>query len=166
MATARRIRWFWLALGLVAADRVTKLAIEMWTPLTFRRTIIPGVVTLVHTRNPGIAFGLLADADSRWFPALLVAVSIAVICFFAWLLATGRAGGRRTQAGLALILGGAVGNLIDRLAHGGVTDFLEVRLGSFRWPAFNVADSAITIGAAMIVLDLLLSRERRESRKA
>lgn len=158
MAGWERNRWFWLALAIVGFDRATKTAIELGTPEGFHRAIIPGFIHLVHSRNPGIAFGLLADSSSQWLTALLIVSSVAVIGVLSWLLATDRAGGRRSHAGLALILGGAAGNLIDRLLHGSVTDFFEVRLGSFHWPAFNVADSAITIGAALVVLDLLLSR--------
>jgi len=73
----------------------------------------------------------------------------------------GRAGGSLAQAGLALILGGAAGNSVDRLMHGGVTDFLEVRLGTYRWPAFNAADSAISIGAALVVIELLFGGRHR-----
>ena len=158
MGGPARLRWFWLSLAIVAADRATKYASESYTAEGFRRVLVPRVVTLVHTHNPGIAFGLFADANSKWLTATLVASTALVIALLAWLLATGRAAGWRNQAGLALILGGAAGNLIDRLLRGSVTDFFEVRLGSYHWPAFNVADSAITIGAALVVLDLLLSR--------
>ncbi len=158
MAAATRIRWFWLSLGIVVADRATKLAIERHTPEGFHRTIIPRVIYLVHSHNPGIAFGIFAEAESKWLRALLIATSIVVIGILSWLLATARAGGLRSRVGLALILGGAAGNLIDRLLRGSVTDFFEVWLGSYHWPAFNVADSAISIGAALVVLDLLLGR--------
>jgi len=157
MAGLGRLRWFWLSLGIVAGDRATKAAIEAYTAEDFHRAVIPGLVYLVHSRNPGIAFGLLAELDSKWLTAVLIASSAAVIGLLSWLLAADRAGGP-TRVGLALILGGALGNLIDRLLHGNVTDFFEVRLGSFRWPAFNVADAAITIGAALLVLELLFSR--------
>ena len=78
-----------------------------------------------------------------------------MIAVLVWLLLTGRAGGALAQSGLALILGGAAGNALDRVIHGGVTDFLEVRLGTYVWPAFNVADSAISIGAALVLIELL-----------
>ncbi len=158
--------WFWLSLVIVAADRATKAAIEAYTPENYHEALVPGLVNLVHSHNPGIAFGLLADLDSKWLSVLLVASSVAVIGLLSWLLAADRAGGRRSQAGLALILGGAAGNLIDRLLRGSVTDFFEVRLGSFHWPAFNVADSAITIGAVLVVLELLLGRRRPTGEKA
>ncbi len=165
MGNSKSTRWFWLSLLIVAADRATKLAIEAYTPKSFRRVLIPDVVTLVHSHNPGIAFGLFADVGSKWFITLLIAGSAGVILLLAWLLATGRVGSRTTAAGLALILGGAAGNLIDRLMHGSVTDFFEVRLGSYHWPAFNLADSAITIGAVLAVLELLFARRHPNSQK-
>ena len=155
MAGVSRTRWLWLSLGIVVADRASKFAIEWYTPEAFRRTIVRSFIYLVHTRNPGIAFGLLADGAAKWLPWMLSAISAAVIAVLVWLLAAGRAGGRLGQSGLALILGGAAGNLVDRLLHGTVTDFLEVWFGSYRWPAFNVADSAISIGAVLVALELL-----------
>jgi signal peptidase II len=166
MASSASARWFWLSLAILAADRATKAVVEAYTPENYRRVLIRGLVTLVHNHNPGIAFGLLADIASKWLTASLVAGSLAVIVLLCWLLATERAGGRRSQAGLALILGGAAGNLLDRLLRGGVTDFFEVRLGSYHWPAFNVADSAITIGAVLVLLELLFARRHPAEKKA
>ncbi len=128
---------------------------ERFTPEYYRRPLIPGLVTLVNSRNPGIAFGLFADHDSKWLATLLIVVTFGVIALLGWLLATGRAGGRLSETGLALILGGALGNLVDRVLFGRVTDFIELQLGRFRWPAFNLADSAITIGAVLIAWELL-----------
>ena len=126
MAAARRLRWLWLVAAVVVADRATKLAIELYTPEAFRRALIPRVAYLVHSRNPGIAFGIFADAESKWLPALLVATSVVVIGVLAWLLAAERIRGGAKRIGLELILGGALGNVIDRLLHGSVTDFLEL----------------------------------------
>ena len=78
-----------------------------------------------------------------------------IVILLCWLLAAGHAGGATSQAGFALIAGGAAGNLLDRLLHGGVTDFLELHAGRFFWPAFNLADSAITVGAVLVALELL-----------
>jgi len=165
MAAAGRLRWIWLVAAIVVADRVTKLAIELCTHESFRRTLIPRVAYLIHSRNPGIAFGIFAEAESKWLPMLLVATSVVVIGVLAWLLAAGHISGTGSRIGLELILGGAIGNVIDRVLHGSVTDFLEVWLGSYRWPAFNVADSAISIGAVLVVLDLLLGRGHRREEK-
>jgi signal peptidase II len=163
MAAARSVRWLWLTLAVLAADRATKYAIERLTDEGFRRPLVPNFADLVHSINAGIAFGLLSESVSKWISLLLVLSSAVVISLLAWLLFAGHAGPPESQAGIALIAGGAAGNLLDRLLHGGVTDFLELRAGNFRWPAFNLADSAITIGAALIVFELL-SGERHASR--
>ncbi len=151
----RRIAWLWLTLAVALADRLTKALFETYTREGFRRELVHDFLYLVHSRNPGIAFGFLSDSASPWLTAALIAGSILVIGVLAWLLVAGHGGGRLAHAGLALILGGAAGNLTDRVLHGGVTDFLEVLIGSYHWPAFNLADSAITIGAALVILELL-----------
>jgi signal peptidase II len=151
-------RWLWLSLGLLALDRATKFAIEHYTSPSLHHPIFSDVVVLVHSQNPGIAFGVFSDSNSRWLAPLLLLSATVIMSLLAWLLVTGRSGGRLAQCGVALILGGASGNALDRVLHGGVTDFLEVRLGVFRWPAFNVADSAISIGAVLILLELFFSR--------
>jgi len=155
MAGVRSARWLWLALAVAAADRLTKSAVERFTAEGFRRPLIPGFADLVHSVNSGIAFGLFSDPPSKWVSMALIGSSTLVILLLAWMLVAGYAGKLETQIGVALIAGGAAGNLIDRLLHGGVTDFLELRAGSFRWPAFNLADSAITMGAVLILYDLL-----------
>jgi signal peptidase II len=159
-------RWLWLSFGVLAADRATKFAIERYTSVFFRRPILSDIVVLVHNQNPGIAFGMFSDSSSPWLSPLLLLSSAAVMAVLVWLLAARRAGGRLAQAGIALILGGAAGNALDRLLHGGVTDFLEVRLGTYRWPSFNVADSAISIGAALVLFELLFAGRRRSGSDA
>ena len=154
-------RWLWLSLGALAADRATKFAVERYTSVFFRRPVISDIVVLVHNQNPGIAFGVFSESTSRWVAPLLLASAAAMIALLIWLLLTGRAGGTLAQSGLALILGGAAGNALDRVMHGGVTDFLEVRLGTYVWPAFNVADSVISIGAALVLIELLFGSAHR-----
>ena len=156
-------RWLWLAIAVVAADRASKFAVERLTAEGYRQPLIPNFADLVHSVNPGIAFGLFSETASKWISFLLVWSAAAVIVLLVWLLIAGHAGDTVSQAGVALIAGGAAGNLIDRLLHGGVTDFLELRAGHFRWPAFNVADSAITIGVVLVVIELLAG-ERHASR--
>ncbi len=154
-------RWLWVSLAVLAADRATKFAIERYTSPFFRHSIVSDIVVLVHSQNPGIAFGVFSNSNSSWLAPLLVLSSVAVMGLLVWMIFTGRAGGPLAQCGLALILGGAAGNALDRLMHGGVTDFLEVRLWTYIWPAFNVADSAITIGAILVLFELLVgSREQ------
>ena len=164
-SSAWRGRWLWLTLAIVTTDRAVKYAVERYTSKGFRRDLVPNIVALVHNVNSGIAFGLFSESAPRWISLLLIGSSAAVIVLLVLLLVSGWAGDAWCQAGLALIAGGAAGNLLDRLLHGGVTDFLELHAGSFVWPAFNLADTAITVGAFLVILDLLhggqhASRER------
>ena len=155
MTLPSRLRWLWLTIVVVFLDRLTKALIESRTVEGWRHELVHNFIYLVHTRNPGIAFSIFADERSPWMRLILIGGSLLVIAVVAWLLVTGRAGGVYTAAGLALLLGGATGNLADRILHGGVTDFFEVWFGTYRYPAFNVADSAITIGAILVLIDVL-----------
>jgi signal peptidase II len=155
-------RWLWPSVAVLAADRATKFAIERYTSPFFRHSVVSDIVVLVHSQNPGIAFSMFSDSRSPWLTPLLVLSSVVVMGLIAWMIVTGRAGGALAQCGLALILGGAAGNALDRVIHGGVTDFLEVRLWKYIWPAFNVADSVITIGAALVLFELLLGSSHEQ----
>ena len=150
-----RLRWLWLTLAVVLVDRASKAWFESRTVEGWHHELIHNFIYLVHSRNPGIAFGVFADSPSMTMRIVLIIGSAAVIGALAWLFVAGHSGGSLTAAGLALLLGGATGNVTDRIVHGAVTDFFEVWLGSYHWPAFNVADSAITIGAALIIIDVL-----------
>ena len=152
------IPWVILSLAVLTADRLTKTLVERLTVSGWRRAVIPGFFDLVHTRNSGIAFGLLADSRLPWMRFALIALSVIAAGAMAWLLLAGRAGGQRSRAGIALILGGAAGNLLDRLLDGGVVDFILIYYRGFEWPAFNVADSAIVIGAGLVLIELLAAR--------
>ena len=156
-------RWLWLSLAVLAADRASKFAIERYTSPFFRRSIVSDIVVLVHSQNPGIAFGVFSNSSSPWLAPLLLLSSGAVMGLLAWMIVTGRAGGALEQCGLALILGGAAGNALDRVIHGSVTDFLEVRVWTYIWPAFNAADSAITIGAILVLFALLFGSSHQTS---
>src|SRR5262245_11736086 len=127
-----RLRYLWLTLAVVILDRATKAWFESQTPIGWRHELIPNFIYLVHSRNPGIAFGVLSDSASIWTRIILIAGLLAVISALAWLLVSTRSGGKLFAAGIALLLGGAAGNLTDRIAHGGVTDFFEVLLGLAR----------------------------------
>jgi signal peptidase II len=151
----RRLRWLWLTLAVVVTDRATKAWFETQTTEGWHHQVIHNFIYLVNSRNSGIAFGVFSDSSSPWTRILLIAGSVIVISGLAWLFAAGHSGGPATTAGLALLVGGAAGNVTDRIVHGAVTDFLEVWLGAYHWPAFNVADSAITIGATLIILDVI-----------
>ena len=157
MASSRSIAWRWLILIIVAvlaADQLTKHAIEKYTSMDYFHVIIPGMLNLIHTYNPGVAFSLFANSHSPVVRLFLVLFSVAVIIFLLCLLAAERAGGRLGQIGMAMILGGAIGNVLDRLTRNGVTDFIDFHVYSHHWPTFNVADSAIVIGAALVLLEL------------
>ncbi|HTV58182.1 MAG TPA: signal peptidase II [Verrucomicrobiae bacterium] len=157
MSSSARFGWrghAFLALAVLAADQATKYAVEKWTVADSLRVLVPGLLNLVHTNNRGVAFGLFANSSSPWLAPILVAFSVAVIFLLLWLLATSRAGGRLGQLGLALILGGAAGNVLDRLVRHSVTDFIDFHIGSYHWYTFNLADSAIVCGAALVVLEL------------
>src|SRR5262245_7591120 len=155
---SRAWRWFALAAAIVAADQLTKWAVLANFALG-ERVELTGFFNLVLVYNKGAAFSMFADADG-WQTPLLAAFAIAAICIVGYLIA------RHAQkglfcAGLALILGGAVGNLIDRLRFGQVVDFLDFHAMGWHWPAFNVADSAICVGAALLILDGFVHHERR-----
>jgi signal peptidase II len=158
----------WLTAAVVAADQLTKAWIVMAYPLGIEIEIVPGLFRLVHARNRGIAFGILGASGSAVQLALLIVVA-GIVAFVAWQLA--RAGGDGfAGAGLALVLGGAIGNIIDRVLRGEVVDFLDFYLVTggreHHWPAFNVADSAISIGACCVILAEILTqlREKRAPR--
>jgi signal peptidase II len=158
----------WLAAGVVALDQLTKAWIVSTYPQGTELEIIPGLFRLVHARNRGIAFGMLG-ASGPTVQLVLLLVVVAIAAFVAWQL--GRAGGDGLAGvGLALVLGGAIGNIIDRVLRGEVVDFLDFYVGAGRvehhWPAFNVADSAISVGACCVVLAEILAqmKEKRAPR--
>jgi signal peptidase II len=155
-----RLRWLALTLFIVIADRATKALIESRTTEGWTHELIHNFIYLVHSKNPGIAFSMFANMHSHFLHFGLILLSIIFIAVLAWLLITSKSVTWRSLAGLALLIGGAAGNLTDRLVHGAVTDFFEVWLGSYRYPAFNVADSAITIGAVLVLLDVLFTPQK------
>lgn len=149
--TGRRAFAAWLAgaVGLAAVDQLTKV----WalTALKGVVALLPSL-NLVLVHNPGAAFGLFSQAGGwqRWF---FIAAGLAIGSFVAvWLRRAARSGSRWLPAGLCLVLGGALGNLWDRIVRGAVVDFIDVYYGRFHWPAFNVADAAISVGAAILIL--------------
>jgi signal peptidase II len=155
----RRANWIWITLAAFVVDRATKYSIERMTPLGYRRMYIQNFFAIVHTSNPGIAFGFFSDSPSRWINLTLSLATLVVCILLAWLLFAGHAGSAPGRTGVALILGGALGNLFDRVIHSGVTDFIYVRIFGYEWPSFNFADSAITIGAILIGIELLFMRK-------
>jgi signal peptidase II len=149
--------WLVVAAIVVAFDQATKITIERWFDFG-DSTPITSFFNLVLTYNKGAAFSFLSAA-SGWQGTLFMLIGIAASAFIVWLL-TRHGKQKLFSAALALILGGALGNVIDRLAYGHVIDFLDFHWGGWHWPAFNVADSAIVSGAALLVLDELLRMRR------
>ncbi len=151
-----------VASAVILLDRVTKIAIERSVTVWDTHPVIPGVLNIVHTRNRGAAFGILGDAPDGIREFLLVGVSIVVTLLVAWMLLQAVRGATAStgllRLALSLIIGGAIGNLYDRITRGSVTDFIQVFIGSYEWPSFNVADSAISIGAVLLIADMLRAR--------
>jgi signal peptidase II len=166
MARAGISRWIWPALFVLAADQSSKLAVERFLPLNGIRVVIPNIFNLVNTTNPGVAFGLLANSRTPWVGHALALFSALVMVFLAWMLVARRAGGVLSEWGMSLILGGAAGNVLDRLIHGSVTDFLDFYWRAYHWPAFNVADSAIVIGAGLVLIELFHERPQPAEERA
>jgi signal peptidase II len=156
--------WLWLAVAVMALDQWTKrLVVERFEE--FDRIVLLPVLELMRLHNEGAAFSFLSTAGGwqRWvFIALGVAVSAAILV---WLRRLPPKGQGLLAAGLSLILGGALGNVIDRVLWGHVIDFIRVHYEQHYFPAFNVADSAITVGAMLVILDNLLEYDRARARK-
>ena len=141
-------------------DRLTKWLIETRLAVWDTVPVIPGFFDIVHARNRGAAFSLFSESNSAWRAFLLIGVSsLALILVGVMLRKPGKLD-RATALGLSLILGGALGNVFDRIVYGAVTDFLDFYVGSLHWPAFNVADSAIVVGSGLLLLDMV--RPKRE----
>ncbi len=160
-----RLRWLWLTLGVVFLDRASKAWIESRPADYFPHVVIPHFIEIIRSRNPGIAFSFFADGSSPATRYLLILTAVVIIGIVAWLLVASRHLSSLHAAGLALLLAGATGNVTDRMVHGAVTDFLQVWLHFFPWhifnpwPTFNVADSAVTIGAILMVFDVLFRKQ-------
>ncbi|HLH41796.1 MAG TPA: signal peptidase II [Bryobacteraceae bacterium] len=148
--------------AVVLMDRLSKMYIRASFTAWDITPVIPRFFNIVHTENPGAAFGMLAGSTSQWRIVFLIVISLAVMAVIGVMLWRPRQSGLHESSllrlGLALVFGGALGNVWDRLFAGTVTDFLQFFFGSYEFPAFNVADSAITVGAAFLVIDLWRTR--------
>ena len=154
MTVGPRPAFLGLATLTLVADQVTKSYATTYLAPLGSVPILPGLLDLTYVRNPGAVFGLLRDVPSPWRGLILTLVPLLAIGLVL-LLARGLAPGhRRARASLAMVLGGALGNLIDRIRLGWVVDFVDVHVAGWHWPAFNVADSAICVGIALLALDL------------
>jgi signal peptidase II len=156
------MKWLAIIAGVIGLDRVTKLYIQAnVSPLDIHE-VIPGVFNIVHAENPGAAFSILADAPLATRQTVLIGISGVLIVIMGYLLYRAPANGESpvTRTGLALVLGGALGNFWDRVAIGTVTDFLQVFLGSYEYPSFNVADSAVFCGAVLLLVDAWRTKKK------
>ena len=153
------LRWFYFCIAalVIAGDRLSKVMIRRHVELNYGSVpVVPHFFSLTHVENTGAAFSLLADWPPRLRLPLLVSFSVialTVVCYLLWNSAR-----RFTWTGLALalILGGAVGNLYERVLYGRVTDFLHCYIGTYSWPDFNLADSAIVVGTTLLLLELVM----------
>jgi signal peptidase II len=145
----------WLPGLIVLLDQVTKAMVRRMLPLHESVTVIPGVVDFTHIRNTGAAFGFLNGVDFPFKTVVIAIVATAALIGVAWYAAGLAHHQMLARAGLALIIGGAAGNLIDRVVAGSVVDFVDVYWGSHHFWAFNVADSAISCGVAIMILDMI-----------
>ena len=157
-----------IAAAVLLLDQLTKAWVIATIPFGSQRDVIPGLFRIVHTRNRGIAFGFFGSSGPLVQTVLLVVV-VAVVGVLIWQLMRGD-GDRLAGCGLSLVLGGALGNLADRLLRGEVVDFLDVYVRSggreHVWPTFNVADSCITVGAGLVILAELLAARQRHATQA
>ena len=154
------MRFYIVALSVIVLDQASKLFIQATIPLGHSIPVIPNLFAIVHILNPGAAFGLLAARSSAFRNPFFVSISILAIGFIIYYRHRGLRSHSLASFALSLILGGALGNLVDRLRLGMVVDFLDVHYLQYHWPAFNVADSAITIGVSLMMLELILDEKR------
>jgi signal peptidase II len=155
---------FLIAILVIVLDRMSKWLVAGSINLHDSISVLPGFFRLTHVQNSGAAFGLFAESSSEWKVAILILFSILALAVVSALLWKNSHSMTTTGVGLALIMGGAVGNLWDRLLTGHVVDFFDFYLGSYHWPAFNVADSAIVIGALLLVAEILFARSPAEQK--
>jgi signal peptidase II len=160
---ARRLVAFLTAIAVFALDRWSKWIVEARLGAYDTKTVIPGFFNIVHSRNPGVAFGIFQENPSRARTLLLIGMSFTALLVLAWMLwraPKNTEHDRLAAPGLSLIFGGALGNVYDRATSGTVTDFLDFYAGTHHWYTFNLADSAICVGAGLLIVGMLLSNRR------
>ncbi len=153
-----------IAIGVFTLDRWSKWMILTHLGPDTVKTVIPGFFNLVRSENPGVAFGMFAEDAGRWHTPVLALFSIVAILILAAMLWKIDRLDRLTAIGLSLIFGGAVGNVYDRVHVGSVTDFLDFYMQSYHWYTFNLADSAICVGAALLLLSMFFTPSPREAK--
>jgi len=161
--SSARATHFLLALFVVLLDRWTKRLVAAHIAMYTHIQVIPGFFRITHTENTGAAFSLFADSPSHWKTAMLISFSVVAMIVVSILLWKQSRALTMTGIALSLILGGAVGNLWDRVASGRVVDFLLFYVKSYQWPVFNLADSAIVVGASLLVLEIIFGQSKTTS---
>ena len=155
-----RLKAYGAAAAVFALDRVTKWIIETRMSFFDVKRVIPGFFDIVRSQNRGVAFGIFDQSTSEWRTTLLIVASLAAVALLTGMLWNARRLDRWTMWGFALILGGAAGNVFDRIVSGHVTDFLLLYAGQYQWPTFNMADSAIVAGSGLLLVDLVRSKRQ------
>src|SRR5271165_6885414 len=158
--------FFLIAAVVLLLDRITKRVVAANIALRDYVSVVPGCFRLTHVQNSGAAFGLFDGSSAQWKVGALVSFSVLALIVVSALLWKNSHSLSTTSVGLSLILGGAMGNLWDRMFTGHVVDFLDFYVGSYHWPAFNVADSAIVIGAILLVSEILFAKSTSETVKS
>ena len=161
--SSARATHFLLALFVVLLDRWTKRLVAAHIAMYTHIQVIPGFFRITHTENTGAAFSLFADSPSHWKTAMLISFSVLAMIVVSVLLWKQSRALTMTGIALSLILGGAVGNLWDRVASGRVVDFLLFYVKTYQWPVFNLADSAIVVGASLLVLEIIFGQSKTTS---
>ena len=144
-------------------DQYTKFMVTLHIPLNYSVEVIEGLFNLTHIRNSGVAFGLFADQQSEYKALIFIVISTIAILAILIIFHQNPKEKKLVQTGLILIFSGAIGNLIDRTLHGEVIDFFDFIINGHRFPAFNIADSCITIGVALMVADLFSGKSPSDS---
>ena len=160
--TSARSFYLLIALIVVALDRLAKRAVAQRIALYAHIQVIPGFFRLTHTENTGAAFSMFADSPAPWKTAMLVGFSMLALVVVSVLLWKNNPAHAVTGVGLSLIMGGALGNLWDRLTSGRVVDFLLFYVKQYQWPVFNLADSAIVVGAGLLIIEILFAKSGLE----
>jgi signal peptidase II len=155
----RRFIYAAIALFILAADQLTKKMVEASIPPQAIIPVVPHFFNLTHTQNSGAAFGLFSGSSSPWKTALLILVSGALLVTLVGIIWRNQMQWE-AGVGLSLILGGASSNLLDRISRGKVVDFLDFYFRSYHWFTFNLADSAIVVGAGFLILQMVLAEDR------
>ena len=158
--------FFFIAAAVLLLDRLAKWSVASNIPLHESVTVIPCCFHLTHVENHGAAFGLFAESTAQWRIGALVSFSVIALMVVSALLWKHSHSLSTMTIGLSLILGGATGNLWDRMMTGHVVDFLDFYVGGYHWPAFNVADSAIVIGAILLVSEIVFAKSENEAVKS